>query len=85
MRLTFHAIADPADGSAWLRMVQTLWPAYKRWYAGESLLNRPTYRDCRVALLKYRPEFVPEWERLVERAGGDQPSGRQPNCRPMPG
>ncbi len=70
MRLTFHAINDPPDGSAWQALAHTLWPAYRRWYTKEGIANRPTYRDCRQALLRHMPEFVPQWERLVELAGG---------------
>ncbi|MDH4053590.1 MAG: C45 family autoproteolytic acyltransferase/hydrolase [Rubrivivax sp.] len=70
MRLSFHAIADGPDGAAWTALTRQLWPAYHRWYESQGLLNRPTYRDCRVALHEHMPEFVPEWERLVGLAGG---------------
>ncbi len=70
MRLTFHAIDDPSDGSAWTALAGALWPAYRRWYTQEGIANRPTYRDCRAALVQHMPELVPQWERLVDLAGG---------------
>jgi predicted choloylglycine hydrolase len=70
MRLSFHAIADGPDGAAWAALARHLWPAYHDWYTRAGLFDRPTYRDCRAALLKHMPELVPEWERLVELAGG---------------
>jgi predicted choloylglycine hydrolase len=70
MRLTFHAIADGDDGSRWQALAEALWPAYRRWYVKEGIANRPTYRDCRAALLLHMPELVPQWERLAELGGG---------------
>jgi predicted choloylglycine hydrolase len=70
MRLSFHAIADGADGAAWAALAHRLWPAYRRWYESQGLFDRPTYRDCRAALVRHMPEFVSEWERLVALAGG---------------
>jgi predicted choloylglycine hydrolase len=76
MQLRFHAIADDATERGWQRLFERLWPAYRRWYLGEGVAARPTYADCRRALQRHMPAFVPEWERLVELAGGGDLAAR---------
>jgi len=70
LRLTFHAIADTPDGAPWRHLAELLWPGYRRWYSQQGIVNRPTYRECLLALKQHMPELVPEWERLVELGGG---------------
>lgn len=70
MHLTFSALADTGDGSAWAGAFHRLWPAYRRWYLAEGEDSRPTYLECRRALRRYMPALVPDWERLVELVGG---------------
>lgn len=70
MDLTFTALDDGADGSAWQSLFERLWPSYRRWYLQEGAVRRPTYLECRRAMQTHMPEFVPQWERLCDLAGG---------------
>lgn len=74
MQLRFHAVADEDGG--WQRLFVRLWPAYQRWYLKEGVTARPTYADCRRELHRHMPEFVPQWERLVDLAGGGDLAAR---------
>ncbi|MEP7281110.1 MAG: C45 family peptidase [Rubrivivax sp.] len=72
MALTFHAVADGPDSAAWVGVVARLWPAYERWYLKEGDAARPSLQECREALDRHMPEFVPTWERQVALAGGGE-------------
>jgi predicted choloylglycine hydrolase len=76
VRLSFHAISDDADGRAWQALFRRLWPAYQRWYLQEGVSARPTYVDCRRALVRHMPQWVATWERLVDLAGGGDLAAR---------
>ncbi len=74
--LTFTALADEEDGRAWQGVFERLWPAYRRWYLRDGHLARPGFLDCRNALERHMPEFVPRWNRLCELAGGGDLAAR---------
>jgi predicted choloylglycine hydrolase len=80
MDLTFRSIVDEDCGSApfgaWTRVFAESWPAYRAWYLKEGAETRPSYRDCRQALLTHMPEMVPLWENLTEAAGGSDLAAR---------
>lgn len=74
--LPFWAIEEAEPGAKWQGLFRRLWPAYRRWYLQESLLDRPTYLECRRALRKHMPEFMPVFEQLTELAGGGDVEAR---------
>lgn len=74
--LPFWAIEEAAPGPKWQALFRKLWPAYRRWYTKDGLLERPTFLECRRALRQHMPEFVPVYEQLCERAGGGDLAAR---------
>ncbi|NJO37461.1 MAG: hypothetical protein HC871_07380, partial [Rhizobiales bacterium] len=74
--LPFWAIDEPKPGAKWQALFHRLWPAYRRWYLKDSLLDRPTYLACRRAMRAHMPELAPMFERLVELAGGGDVEAR---------
>ncbi len=76
MQVVFQALADDGPGPVWKQGFERLWPAYRQWWAREGLENRPTYMECRRALVRYMPEVVPLYEELCELAGGSDPAAR---------
>ncbi len=74
--LPFWAIEEAEPGPKWQGLFRRLWPAYRRWYLRDSLLDRPTYVECRRALRAHMPELVPVYERLCELAGGGDVEAR---------
>jgi len=70
MHLTFRAVAEDQPGPKWARLFAEYWPSYRRWWAREGLVARPTYMECRRALAAHMPEIVPLWEALCECVGG---------------
>ncbi len=88
MDFTFRAVAEPAPGPKWAALFAEFWPAYRRWWARESTLARPSYRACLTALETHMPEIVPLYNRLCRLAGGGDgalPStGRRPTSPAAP-
>ncbi len=76
MEINFLAIDDPGSDRRWQALFQRFWPAYEKWWLSEGIEARPTYWECRKALLAYMPEMIPLWERLVDLAGGGDKAAR---------
>lgn len=74
--LPFWAIDEPAPGPKWQALFKRLWPAYRGWYQRDSLLDRPTFLECRRALKQHMPELVALYEQLTELAGGGDVEAR---------
>ncbi len=70
MQLEFEHWSEDSPGARWQALFARLWPAHKQWYTSESVLDRPTYLQCRRALKCYMPEMFPAYESLCELAGG---------------
>ncbi len=70
MQFTFRAFADDTDSTRWGECFQEFWPAYRRWYVSRGVSLLPSFLECRSALRKHLPEFVPTWERLCQVVGG---------------
>jgi predicted choloylglycine hydrolase len=74
--LAFEAIEELQPGDRWRRSFEEMWPAYRGWYLKEGESARPDLETCRRELDRYMPELMPTYERLVERAGGDEVAAR---------
>ncbi|RFB79550.1 C45 family autoproteolytic acyltransferase/hydolase [Methylovirgula sp. 4M-Z18] len=70
MRFTYRAFADDSESVTWGECFQEFWPAYRRWYVSRGISQLPTFLECRTALRKHLPEFVPTWEHLCRVVGG---------------
>ena len=70
MHITFEAVSEDKPALKWQNIFKRSWPAYKRWYLSDGLINRPTYRSCLRQLKAHMPEIIPAYERLCELAGG---------------
>ncbi|GAB4387090.1 C45 family autoproteolytic acyltransferase/hydolase [Albidovulum sp.] len=76
MTLTFRAISEDQPGPKWARQFAEYWPAYAGWWSREGLTGRPTYRDCRRAIVRHMPELVDLYDTLCELAGGGDMAAR---------
>ncbi len=76
MSLTFRAISEDEPGPKWARLFSEYRDAYLSWWAREGLSGRPTYLECRRALVKHMPEMAPLYDRLAELAGGGDMEAR---------
>lgn len=76
MRFQFQTIDEPYAGEKWQALFSRLWPAYKSWYLSQGLEGRPTYLECREALERYLPRFMPTYETLCELGGGSDLAAR---------
>jgi predicted choloylglycine hydrolase len=74
--LPFWAIEELQPGTKWQALFERLWPAYRRWYVREGVLDRPTFLECRRALRAHMPELAPVYEQLCALAGGDDLAAR---------
>jgi predicted choloylglycine hydrolase len=72
----FQAIEEPLPGEKWLAHYQAAMPGYRRWFASEGELKRPSLSECRTALETWMPEFVPLWERLLDITQADANDAR---------
>jgi predicted choloylglycine hydrolase len=70
VRLNFELVTEQRVGERWRELFGRLWPVHRKWYLSESVRDRPTYLECRRAVARHMPEFVPVYERLCELAGG---------------
>ncbi|MEZ5513667.1 MAG: C45 family peptidase [Steroidobacteraceae bacterium] len=70
MQLNFRLISEDRPAAEWLALFRQLWPHHRAWYLSESLRDRPTFLECRRAVGKYLPEFLPLYRELCELAGG---------------
>ena len=72
----FQATEEATPGDKWLAHYHAAAPGYRRWFASEGELKRPSLLECRAALQTYMPEFVPLWERLVDLTQADDIGAR---------
>jgi predicted choloylglycine hydrolase len=75
-RKCFTAVDEAQPGAQWLIHAQAALPSYRRWFASEGELKRPTLAACRDALQTHMPEFVPMWERLIALTQADDLDAR---------
>jgi predicted choloylglycine hydrolase len=74
--LTFQAVEELEPGERWRDSFRSMWPAYRAWYLKEGESARPDLYTCRSKLREHMPELMPTYERLVERAEGDELAAR---------
>jgi predicted choloylglycine hydrolase len=74
--MTLYGIREEQPGPRWQALHDATREGYHRWYLREGEAARPDLRTCRKMLVRYMPELVPVWERLVELAGGDEVTAR---------
>ncbi len=72
----FQAITEPLPGVKWLAHYHAAIPAYRRWFASEGELKRPSLPECRAALQTWMPEFVPLWEHLIGLTAASEEDAR---------
>lgn len=72
----FQAIAEQFPGEKWLAHYQAAMPGYRRWFAVEGELKRPSLSECREALETYMPEMIPLWEHLIHITNADANDAR---------
>lgn len=72
----FQAIEEKFPGQKWLTHYHAVMPGYRRWFASEGELKRPSLQECREALQTYMPEFVALWEHLIEITNADANDAR---------
>ncbi|MEM8571946.1 MAG: C45 family peptidase [Pseudomonadota bacterium] len=70
MTVAFRAIRESDPGPKWAAMFAELWPAYRKWWSRDGLTARPTYRECRNALVRHMPEITDLYDELCELGGG---------------
>ena len=75
-RKCFTAVDEAQPGDLWLAYAQAALPAYRRWFASEGELKRPSLNACREAMQTYMPELVPMWERLIALTQADEQDAR---------
>ena len=74
--LTLHAYQEAQPGPRWQALYDATWTAYRRWYAGQGLVARPSLDECRRALSEHLPELMPTWKRLCRLSGNDPVAAR---------
>jgi predicted choloylglycine hydrolase len=85
MHVQFRAIDEPQAGPKWQAQFERSWPSYRDWFLREGESERPGYVLCRSMLRRHLPELLPQWERLVDLAGGgDLPARMLSLYRPTP-
>ncbi len=72
----FQAVDERYPGPKWLAHYAAAIADYRRWFANESDLNRPSLEKCRAALQTWMPEFVPLWEHLIQISNADDNDAR---------
>ncbi len=76
MTLTFDAVNEPMPGPKWHARWQRSWSAYEAWFVARHGDAGPNRTECRNALLRYMPELVSVYDRLVVIAGGSDRAAR---------
>ncbi len=72
----FQAIDEAFPGEKWLTHYQAAMPAYRKWFASEGEIKRPSLDECRHALQSFMPELVPLWEHLLRITQADEQDAR---------
>jgi len=76
MQKRFQAVEEAFPGGKWLAHYHAALPGYRRWFASEGEIKRPSLAECREALQTYMPEFVPLWEHLLNITHADDNDAR---------
>ena len=76
LEFTFRAFSEDAPGEVWQREFRQRWPAYKSWFLRFGERDRPTYLESIRALKRYVPEIIPQYEQMVDLAGGGDRAAR---------
>ncbi|WP_193747151.1 C45 family autoproteolytic acyltransferase/hydolase [Leisingera sp. ANG-M6] len=76
MRLKFRAVQETEPGQKLAGLFSEYRTAYLDWWAGEGLSGRPTYSECRRALLTHMPEMVGLYDKLCASVGGGDMESR---------
>ncbi len=72
----FQSIEERFPDDKWLAHYYAALPGYRRWFASEGELKRPSLPECRAALQTYMPELVPLWEHLIDITHADADDAR---------
>jgi predicted choloylglycine hydrolase len=75
-RKCFTAVDEARPGSQWLARYHAALPGYRRWFASEGELKRPSLAECQQAMQTHMPELVPMWEQLIALAQADEQDAR---------
>ncbi len=70
MSLVFRAISEDSPGPIWAGIFAEYWPAYAKWWARDGLSGRPTYLECKRAIMKHMPEIAALYDVLCDLVGG---------------
>jgi predicted choloylglycine hydrolase len=84
LKLTITALDALQPGEAWGRRFQRHWPGYRRWWLSQGEAPRPTYLECRNAIVEHMPELAPVYDALAELAGGSDLVARFLSCYSPP-
>lgn len=66
----WRALSEPEPGPKWAGLFQQYWPDYRRWWIREGVHARPTYAECRKAIVSHMPEIAELYDQLCELVGG---------------
>jgi predicted choloylglycine hydrolase len=72
----FQAVDEAFPATKWLAHAATALPGYRRWFASEGEVKRPSLQECRDALQTWMPELVPLWEHLIVLTQADDNDAR---------
>lgn len=72
----WRALNIEAPGPKWAGLFAEYWPDYRKWWLKEGESARPTYAECRRALVTHMPELMPLYEDLCAQAGGGDLAAR---------
>jgi predicted choloylglycine hydrolase len=75
-RKCFRAVDEAQPGQQWLAHYQAALSGYRRWFASEGELKRPSLSECQQALQTYMPELLPVWQRLLDLTQADDQDAR---------
>ena len=74
--MLWRALSEDEPGPKWAGLFGEYWPDYRRWWLKEGEAARPTYGECRRALITHMPELMPLYEDLCAQAGGGDLAAR---------
>lgn len=76
MPLTFTSVSEDRPGPGLAGRFRGSWPAWHAWWASEGMTARPTWVECRQAILRFMPEIAGIYDELVELVGGSDAQAR---------
>lgn len=80
LRKCFSAVDEAQPGQQWRDHALAALPAYRRWFASEGELKRPSLAACQAALDTHMPELLPLWQRLIALLAADETDARLLSC-----